>query len=410
MRSTANFNSKTFFLMAGIIFVAFNLRPAITSVGPLIGAIRDETGISNSAAGLLTTLPLVAFALLSPFVPRIAQKLGSEWSILLGLTILGAGIAARSLGMLPPLYIGTVLIGLGVGLCNVLLPGMVKEKFPQKVGLLTGIYTFSMGICAGLAPGFSIPLAENLGLGWRLSLGVWTILIFIAIIVWLPQIRERKKKTAAPKVSAPKGSIWSSPIAWQVTLFMGLQSMVYFSATTWLPEILHSQGREIAAAGWMVTVLQFSGLPVNFIIPVLADRLPNQKGIALGIGLFTFAGLMGLLMNVNAIISNISIVLLGIGLGAAISHSLTLIGLRAENAKQAASLSGMAQSVGYLLAAAGPILIGSLYDLFHSWTVPLIFLMIITAIFTISGIGAGRDQFVLQGVQHKQKKSATTSA
>ncbi|WP_163141146.1 MFS transporter [Bacillus sp. 22-7] len=396
--------------MAGIIFVAFNLRPAITSVGPLIGAIRDETGISNSAAGLLTTLPLVAFALLSPFVPRIAQKLGSEWSILLGLTILGAGIAARSLGMLPPLYIGTVLIGLGVGLCNVLLPGMVKEKFPQKVGLLTGIYTFSMGICAGLAPGFSIPLAENLGLGWRLSLGVWTILIFIAIIVWLPQIRERKKKTAAPKVSAPKGSIWSSPIAWQVTLFMGLQSMVYFSATTWLPEILHSQGREIAATGWMVTVLQFSGLPVNFIIPVLADRLPNQKGIALGIGLFTFAGLMGLLMNVNAIISNISIVLLGIGLGAAISHSLTLIGLRAENAKQAASLSGMAQSVGYLLAAAGPILIGSLYDLFHSWTVPLIFLMIITAIFTISGIGAGRDQFVLQGVQHKQKKSATTSA
>ncbi|WP_404324493.1 MFS transporter [Cytobacillus firmus] len=396
--------------MAGIIFVAFNLRPAITSVGPLIGAIRDETGISNSAAGLLTTLPLVAFALLSPFVPRIAQKLGSEWSILFGLTILGAGIAARSLGMLPPLYIGTVLIGLGVGLCNVLLPGMVKEKFPQKVGLLTGIYTFSMGICAGLAPGFSIPLAENLGLGWRLSLGVWTILILIAIIVWLPQIRERKKKTAAPKVSAPKGSIWSSPIAWQVTLFMGLQSMVYFSATTWLPEILHSQGREIAAAGWMVTVLQFSGLPVNFIIPVLADRLPNQKGIALGIGLFTFAGLMGLLMNVNAIISNISIVLLGIGLGAAISHSLTLIGLRAENAKQAASLSGMAQSVGYLLAAAGPILIGSLYDLFHSWTVPLIFLMIITAIFTISGIGAGRDQFVLQGVQHKQKKSATTSA
>ncbi len=410
MRSTANFDSKTFFLMAGIIFVAFNLRPAITSVGPLIGAIRDETGISNSAAGLLTTLPLVAFALLSPFVPRIAQKLGSEWSILLGLTILGAGIAARSLGMLPPLYIGTVLIGLGVGLCNVLLPGMVKEKFPQKVGLLTGIYTFSMGICAGLAPGFSIPLAEDLGLGWRLSLGVWTILILIAIIVWLPQIRERKKKTAAPKVSAPKGSIWSSPIAWQVTLFMGLQSMVYFSATTWLPEILHSQGREIAAAGWMVTVLQFSGLPVNFIIPVLADRLPNQKGIALGIGLFTFAGLMGLLMNVNAIISNTSIVLLGIGLGAAISHSLTLIGLRAENAKQAASLSGMAQSVGYLLAAAGPILIGSLYDLFHSWTVPLIFLMIITAIFTISGIGAGRDQFVLQGVQHKQKKSATTSA
>nr|WP_264807259.1 MFS transporter [Cytobacillus sp. NCCP-133] len=396
--------------MAGIVFVAFNLRPAITSVGPLIGAIRDEIGISNGAAGLLTTLPLVAFALLSPFVPRIAQKLGSEWSILVGLTILGAGIAARSSGMLSPLYIGTVLIGLGVGLCNVLLPGMVKEKFPQKVGLLTGIYTFSMGICAGFAPGFSVPLAEEMGLGWRLSLGVWVILIFIAIFVWLPQIRFRREKTKEPNISAPKTSIWSSPIAWQVTVFMGLQSMVYFSITTWLPEILHSQGREIAAAGWMVTVLQFSGLPANFIIPVLADRLPNQKGIALGIGIFTFAGIMGLLINFNAIISNTSIVLLGIGLGAAISHSLTLIGLRAENAKQAASLSGMAQSVGYLLAAAGPILIGSLYDLFHSWTIPSIFLLAITAIFTISGIGAGRDQFVLQDKHNRQKKTASTIA
>lgn len=410
MRTTAKMDSKNLLLMAGIIFVAFNLRPAITSVGPLIGAIRDETGISNGAAGLLTTLPLVAFALLSPFVPRITQKLGSEWSILLGLTILGAGIAARSAGMLPPLYIGTILIGLGVGLCNVLLPGMVKEKFPQKVGLLTGIYTFSMGICAGLAPGFSVPLAEGLGVGWRLSLGAWAVLILIAIIVWLPQLKKTKKKTEISAVSAPKSSMWTSPIAWQVTLFMGLQSMVYFSATTWLPEILHSQGREIAAAGWMVTVLQFSGLPVNIIIPVLADRLPNQKGIALGIGIFTFAGITGLLLNVNGIITNISIVLIGIGLGAAISHSLTLIGLRAENAKQAASLSGMAQSVGYLLAAAGPILIGSLYDLFQSWTIPLALLLVITAIFTISGIGAGRDQFVLQVRDQKQKKTASTIA
>jgi MFS transporter, CP family, cyanate transporter len=403
-------NSKNLLLMAGIVFVAFTLRPAITSVGPLIGAIRDEMGISNGAAGLLTTLPLVAFALLSPFVPRIAQKLGSEWSILLGLTILGAGIAARSLGMLQSLYIGTILIGLGVGLCNVLLPGMVKEKFPQKVGLLTGIYTFSMGIWAGLAPGFSVPLAEDIGLGWKLSLGAWAILIFIAIIVWLPQIRGREKTTETPASTAPKVSIWTSPIAWQVTLFMGLQSMVYFSTTTWLPEILHSQGRDIAAAGWMVTVLQFSGLPVNFIIPVLADRLPNQKAIAFGIGAFTFAGIAGLLLNFNDIFTNISIVLIGIGLGAAISHSLTLIGLRAENAKQAASLSGMAQSVGYLLAAAGPILIGSLYDLFGTWTVPLALLLAITAIFTISGIGAGRDQFVLQDKRDRQKKTASTIA
>ncbi|TLS36562.1 MFS transporter [Pseudalkalibacillus caeni] len=395
--------------MAGIIFVAFNLRPAITSVGPLIGLIRDETGISNSTAGLLTTLPLVAFALMSAFVPRIAQRLGSEWSILLGLCLLGTGIVARSAGMLPPLFMGTVLIGLGVGLCNVLLPGMVKEKFPNKVGLMTGLYTFSMGIWAGFAPGFSVPLAENMGLGWRLSLGVWVIMIVVAIVVWIPQLRVRNKKSESPPVSAPGVSVWNSPIAWQVTLFMGLQSMVYFSATTWLPEILHSQGRDIADAGWMVTVLQFSGLPANFIIPLLADRLSNQKWIAFGIGAFCFSGLLGLLAGSSMVIANISIILLGIGLGAAISHSLTLISLRARNARQAASLSGMAQCVGYLLAAVGPILIGSLYDLFHSWTIPLLFLMVITFIFTVSGMGAGRDRFVLEEKRDYQKRNATST-
>ncbi|HZG70298.1 MAG TPA: MFS transporter [Chondromyces sp.] len=402
--------TRNIFLMAGIVFVAFNLRPSITAVGPLIGSIRDETGISNGAAGLLTTLPLLAFALLSPFVPKIAQRFGSEWSILLGLSILGVGIAARSAGILPSLYIGTVFIGFGIGLCNVLLPGIVKEKFPKKVGLLTGIYTFSMGIWAGFAPGLSLPIAEGLKLGWRLSLGVWIILIFIAIIVWIPQLRAVEKKSKGSPILALNSSIWSSPVAWQVTLFMGLQSMVYFSTTTWLPEILHSQGWKMTDAGWMVTVLQFSGLPANFIIPVLADRLPTQKGIALGIGIFCFSGLFGLLLSSGSVISKISIILLGIGLGAAISHSLTLIGLRAANTNEAASLSGMAQSVGYLLAAAGPILIGSLYDLFHTWTVPLVFLMMMITLFTISGILAGRDRYVLQDKDSGREKTNSTTA
>ncbi|MED3550588.1 MFS transporter [Cytobacillus praedii] len=395
-------------LMAGIIFIAFTLRPAITAVGPLVGSIRADTGISNGLAGLLTTLPLLAFAIMSPFTPKFAERIGSEWCVLIGLVTLGTGIVMRSIDMLIFLFTGTVLIGLGIAICNVLLPGIVKRSFPQKVGLLTGIYTLAMGLWAGMAPGLSTPLAEGMHLGWQVSLGVWSILVFIAVIIWLPQLKRKRFSATLPPLESTNTSIWLSPIAWQVTFFMGFQSMIYFSFTAWLPEILHSEGMSISASGWMVTLLQFSGLPANFIIPVLADRLPNQKSIALGIGAFCFIGLAGLLSSGNTIISITSIIFIGIALGAAISHSLTLIGLRAANAKQAADLSSMAQSIGYLFAALGPFIIGYLFDLFHSWTIPLILLGAVSLLMTIAGFGAGRNQYVLQ--QNRKEASTTTIA
>lgn len=391
-------------LFIGIILVAFNLRPAITSVGPLIGLIREDTGISNSLAGLLTTLPLVAFAAVSPLAPKIAKRLGSERSILLGLLVLGMGILIRSIGIIIPLYIGTIFIGIGIAICNVLLPGIVKHKFPGKVGLLTGSYTLAMAFWSGLAPGLSFPIAENLQLGWKMSLGVWIILLLIALGCWLPLIKQNNNGSARPQGNIVNSSIWSSAIAWQVTLFMGLQSMVFFSFSTWLPEILHGKGLSITAAGWIVTLMLFCGLPANFLIPVLADRLPNQKGIALGIGLFCFTGIIGLLSGGNSLILIISSILIGIALGAAISHALILISLRAASASQAAELSGMAQSVGYILAAIGPFILGYLYDVYMSWTFPLILLAIVSVLFTIAGIGAGRNQFV-----HEESNEIITS-
>lgn len=397
---------KNTILMIGIIFVAFTLRPAITAVGPLIGDIRADTGITNGIAGLLTTLPLLTFGLLSPFVPKISQRIGNEWSVLIGLCILALGMLIRSTGLIFFLYVGTILIGSGIAICNVLLPGIVKEKFPQKVGVLTGIYTLSMALWAGLAPGLSSPLANNLHLGWRLSLSVYVILLIIAIILWLPQVKRKNNTFYRLRMEQTQvqPSLWRSTIAWQVTIFMGLQSLIYFSMTAWLPEILISQGFTATSAGWMVTLMQFSGLPANFIIPVIADRLPNQKGIAIIIGLFCLTGLFGLLVGNSPFIITLCIICLGIALGSAISHSLTLIGLRAINAKQASDLSGMAQSVGYLLAAMGPFIIGFLFDLFHTWSLPLMILIVIAILFTIAGVGAGRNQYVLD----KQKQSSST--
>lgn len=394
MKSKASSKRNTL-LIIGIIFVAFNLRPAITSVGPLISSIRDDTGMTNSIAGFITTLPLLAFAFLSPFAPKLSQKIGKEMTILLALIFLVIGLLIRSIGMVFSLFLGTAIIGLGIAFCNVILPGIVKQSYPARVGLMTGMYTVSMAVMAGLAPGISVPLAENLNMGWKGSLSVWLVLAVIALIAWSPQVKYKGRNRVTPTIpNSNNTSMLSSPLAWQVTLFMGLQSLIYFCFITWLPEMLYSQGVSSVTAGWMVSIMQFSGIPGNFIIPVLADRIPNQKPLVIGIGVLCLMGLAGLLIGGNIILITSSIVCIGIGTGAAISLALTMIGLRVRNADQAATLSGMAQSIGYFLAALGPIALGFIFDLFHSWTLPLILLILVALLMTIFGIGAGRDQYV----------------
>lgn len=394
---TQSDTAKNTFFIIGIIFVAFNLRPAITSVGSLVSMIRDDTGMSNGEAGFITTLPLLAFAFLSPVAPKVAKKLGKEMTIFLALILLGCGILTRSAGWVPTLFAGTALIGIGVAFCNVLLPGMVKEAYPTKVGLMTGIYTVAMAICAGLAPGISVPLAENAGLGWRGSLSVWGIVALAALFVWITQLKQRQGiANGGMKKSSPSSSLYKSSIAWQLTIFMGLQSLIYFCFIAWLPEMLVNQGINTTTAGWMVSIIQFSGIPFNFIIPVVADKLPNQKALVLGIGIICIIGIVGLLIGGNFAMLTFYIICIGIATGASLSLALTLIALRARNATQAADLSGMAQSIGYLLAALGPIALGIIFDTLHSWVLPLILLIVITIIMTIAGMGAGRNQYVLE--------------
>lgn len=395
---------NTLFII-GIIFVAFNLRPAITSIGPLVGMIRTDTGLSNAGAGFITTLPLLAFALLSPIAPRVAQKLSREKTIFLALILLGLGIITRSLGWVSTLFIGTGLIGIAVAFCNVLLPGMVKQSFPTKVGLMTGMYTVALAISAGIAPGISVPLAENFQLGWQGSLCVWAIIVVVAIIIWLPQLKKGLGDSAIPNTTqSGQTALYKSSIAWQLTIFMGLQSLIYFCMIAWLPEILRGYGIATETAGWMVSLVQFSGIPFNFLIPIIADRLSNQKILAFGIGFMCTVGITGLLIGGSLPFLAVCIICVGIGTGAALSLALTLMALRAENATQAGNLSGMAQSFGYLLAALGPIVMGILFDVLHSWTLLLILLIGIAIIMTIAGIGAGRNQYVLERRQNADAK------
>ncbi|MEI3606432.1 MFS transporter [Pseudogracilibacillus sp. SE30717A] len=387
-------------IFIGVIFVAFNLRPAITSIGPLIGTIRDDIGFSNWSVALLTSLPLIAFAIMSPIAPKLANKLSNEMTLVLGLFILILGICLRSISIVFLIFFGTFLVGLGIAICNVLLPGVIKEKFPAKIAIMTSIYTTSMAIFATSASGISVPLSEGLGLGWQVSLLVWIIPAIIGLFVWLIVYTKNKRKKMNEQArffETKTGSgIWKSSLAWKVALFMGFQSLIFYVTISWLPELLMDRGMEKVTAGYMLSYFQFLGIPVSFIIPIIAVKMKTQRLLVIGINMFYIIGILILLNKPSFVLIMIAITLIGIASSANFALSLSFLTIRAKNARDAAELSGMAQSMGYLLAAIGPIFIGYLYDLTHAWTIPLIILIVITCIIIYVGMSAGQNKYVLE--------------
>src|SRR5215211_577845 len=381
-------------LVLGIVLLAANLRSALTSVTPLIGQIRTDTGISNGVAELLTTLPLLAFGVLSPVAPRLARRIGMERVLLASLLLLAAGILLRSAGTVVVLFLGTAIVGAAIVVGNVLLPALVKHEFPERVGLMTSVYLTALGITGALAAGVSVPVAQLTGIGWRGSLALWALPAFLAAVAWVPQLRSRDQpENTSAQSSLGVSDLWRSALAWQVTLFMGLQSLTYYVTLTWLPEILQEDGISAARAGWMLGITQAVAIVTIFLAPMLAGRRSSQQGVVVAAVSLSGLGTLGLLLA-GSIGSVLWIVLLGLGQGACFGLALTLFALRAPDSEHAAALSGMAQTFGYLFAAAGPFLFGVLRDASHAWTVPLALLFAITVCQLIAGLGAGRDAHV----------------
>ncbi|WP_144511245.1 MFS transporter [Bacillus sp. FJAT-22090] len=388
-------NRNRILLIIGIIFIAATLRSPLTSVGPIISHIRDSLTISNILAGFITTIPLIAFAVISPFVPKIARRFGIELTLFFSIILLAAGIISRSLGSTTLLLIGTSLIGIAISFGNVLLPSLIKLKFPLQVGLLTAIFTLSMNFSASIGAGISYPIAENTSLGWQGALGCWSILTIIAIIVWLPQITKRKVITKVEQSTSrvKTKSLLSSPITWTVTLCMGLQSLIFYTTAAWLPEILQSQGMSADKSGWMLSLLQFAQLPVTFLTPILAGRMKDQR-ILVGIfSLFYLIGFAGLLSGPTSL-TVLWMIFLGLAGGASFSLVMMFFNLRTRTPIEAAELSGTAQSFGYLLAALGPVFFGFLHDATASWSVPLVLFMVSAILLFFFGMHAGRNTVV----------------
>lgn len=396
-----HFPKSQWILLAGILFIASTIRSPLTSVGPIIGSIRDQLQISNSLAGFLTTIPLLAFAIVSPFAPRISKRFGLASTLFYALLILMVGILMRSEGSSSLLLIGTFLIGVGIAFANVLLPSLLKLSFPLHIGLMTGLYSVSMNISATLASGIAAPIANQTSYGWQGALGIWGIITFLAIIVWIPQVRKKpeSEKEISKNVKVHvKTPLWKSPIAWSITFFMGLQSFLFYTTSSWIPVILQSTGFTDEAAGWMLSLVQFAQLPMLFIIPVVADKVRNQGALVIAILVCYLIGYGGVQFG-SENLTALWMIFIGLGGGSAFGLSMMFFTLRTSTPEQAASLSGMAQSFGYLLAAVGPVLFGYLHDWTGSWTVPLYIFMVIAFFIFLAGMYAAKDRVISQEQQ-----------
>ncbi|GAB3003115.1 CynX/NimT family MFS transporter [Cyclobacterium sediminis] len=383
--------SSNQWLVLGILLVSFNLRPSITAVGPLIPYIREEMSISNGLAGFLTTLPLLSFAIFSLFSASIGDYFGKAKAIFLGLLVLGIGSIIRVSAGPYALFIGTALTGIGIVICNVLLIPLVKARMPTKTGAVTGMYSTGMSLMAAIATALSVPLAIDLGWGWRGSLLFWSSLLFLALIVWWPQLKLSPKPKVKPEKTGK--SVWRSRLAWQVTLFMGLQSFLFFTLVTWLPDMMIDRGLSPVEAGLTASLMQVVGLSGTFVAPFIAVRYQQQSIFNTIIGLIYITGFSSLFIPILWL-NIFSIGLIGLGMGASISLAYTLIALRTEGDNYTSALSGMAQSAGYFLAAFGPMLFGVAFDMWQDWDL-LIYLMIIASIlFTFFGYQAGKNKTI----------------
>lgn len=368
---------RPWLLLLGLVLVALNLRPALSSMAPLLSLVSESLGLSASQAGLLTTLPVLCLGLFAPLAPVLARRFGSERVIFAILLTLAAGIGVRSAFGSTGVFVGSIMAGASIGVIGVLLPGIVKRDFPKHAGTLTGVYTMALCLGAALAAGATVPLSEGFGDSWSLGLGIWLIPALLAALIWLPQARQGR---GAHHVAYRVRGLLRDPLAWQVTLYMGLQSSLAYIVFGWLPSILIGRGLSPTQAGLVLSGSVIVQLISSLSAPWLATRGKDQRLAIVVVMLLALAGLFGCLYAPLDGLWSWAIVL-GLGQGGSFALALTLIVLRSKDAHVAANLSSMAQGVGYTLASMGPFAVGLVHDLTGGWNA-------VGWIFAVLGVGA----------------------
>ena len=370
------------------MLVAANMRLPITMMPGLLTSLRHSLGLPSSMAGLLTTIPLLAFAGMSPLIARWGRRWGNEVTIYLLLILVAVGSYLRILPTTTWLLVGTLLVGIGIDGGNVLIPAIIKDNFPTKLAVATSEYTLSMLLIGALGTGLSGTLATHWSL--PLTMASLSVIALVNLVVWLPNLRfnHRSPVTAGSTAPAPRthASVWRTPLAWVVTAFFGLQALVYYSLITWLPTMLTDQGFSAVVAGNLVTVMQLSNLPMAYIVPISS---PHRRGVAAMlavVGLGFIGGTAGMLWpGLSLGWAGAFSIFIGLGSGAAFNLAVVFFTQKTTTGFETADLSGMAQSAGYLLAAVGPIVFGWLGTSL-GWPAVMWLAISLAALLTLTGI------------------------
>jgi CP family cyanate transporter-like MFS transporter len=377
------------FALTALLLAAVNLRLAVTSIGPVLTEIRAGIGMSATVAGLLTSVPVLCFASIGLAAPRLARRFGSARVILGGLLLLAAGLTIRPYTGGSALFLLFSAVALaGIALVNVLLPSIVKDRFPDRVGTVTGLYSVALNIGATTAAAATVPITGAFDGDWRLGLACWSLAALLALPPWLLMARTRETAIASDTPSAVRVS--RHPVAWALAVYFGMQSTSAYVIIGWLPEIYRDAGLSPALAGVLFAVTSLLGVPLSFLLSAYAGRLRSQSGIALTLGLFGIAGWAGLWAD-PAAAPWVWAILLGV-VNAAFPLALTMIALRGRTPATVVQLSAFAQSIGYLFASPGPILIGALHDASGGWRVPLALMVALMIPQIIAGMAAGRNR------------------
>ncbi|MEO3892450.1 MFS transporter [Nonomuraea sp. B5E05] len=374
-------------LVAGFVLAALNLRPAIAGISPLLDEIMDDVGLSPAGGGAITTVMVVCLGVFGLAVPLLARRIGLDRTLLAGLLVIAAGLSLRGLDGAALLYLGSALAATAIAVMNVAMPGVVKQHFPSRINLMTGVYVSSVVAGAATASALVIPLEHVTGYGWRGVSALLAVPALLAALLWLPQ--ARRGRAGGQEGPRPIGMVLRSPVTWYVTALMGLQSLTFYVMLAWLPTIFIEAGVPPDQAGYLLSLTNLVQVGTSLAVPVLAGRRKSQAPYAVAAGVLTVLGYLGVLLAPTTL-PWVWMIVLGVGQGASFVLALLIIALRPANPAGVTALSAVAQSVGYGVAALGPMLFGLLREVSGGWSVPLMAGMGVLVVQIAAGWYAGR--------------------
>jgi CP family cyanate transporter-like MFS transporter len=402
-------------LVVGVLALGYNLRGAITSLPPVFPELQTSLGLSSATISVLAATPVICFGVVSGFAATLARRAGEERVLFGASIVLVAGLLARGAAPGALLFPGTILCGGAIAVMNVLLSSLIKRRWPERAGFLIGLYITALSAGAIVASLVSVPLWQDTGGSVALTLGWLAAPAALAVLLWLPQARSSPRPRATPgvPVTAParpaRVAVYRHAITWHVTIFMGMQSLLYYATLSWLPTMLRDRGESAAAAGDLLALMGAGNLAVSMFIPVIAQRMRSQVALVVPTTIAVAGGLAGLLyLPLGGAVA--WALILGAGQNAALALAIFFTAARAPHAAAAASLSSLAQAVGYLLASVGPLEVGLLHSATGSWTAPVLVLFALSGVMLVAGLLAARPRMLPAGPDEQDLEGQAAEA